>query len=330
MCCASMKVPNGLDKFFGSAFNLVLAVDSEASIELGLSMLSTLPEEFEDADLGRDLKSEISNIMIGKSEDVLTLMDQLLTNSNSHSTQGGQLRNFNNRQIYANILNLLKNWIPYGITVTKLYLQHKQCFRLICDAFAFKHKDTLLACCSMIQELIPAKEYPATFHRMEGITLLLESIVNVYRSSIEEFTSEVEIIIETCQALTCIASTESAYVVGCDPDEATTVIAPQYRNYSGYATLLQLLLYCMLQQPRSIAFLTFDFWIELQDIPYALRNPYINEQIIPNLFHVLITHCTYPIGAEYWKHNITLTTAMEHEFASPAGWLPFCRCCSVG
>lgn len=278
MCAIYIRCPDGFNSFFRIIADLTKDPTALHNLLLGLELLALFPEEVESSDIARTSKISIESSLLSSSPSVAALMDNLAAT-------------IYDKQVWGSVMKVIRAWLPQGMTFTVLFSEHKPSFGLICAGLQSRDSDLLREAICVVHDLFSNSEFPRPANRNEAVLALINclasniSLIPTYFSGTYATDEVHSVAVEIINTFTCFASREIEQLCG---------------KESIGLNFLRLYIGCISKFPRSLAFLTFDFWIELhQDIDDVDRAAYINEEIIPSLFVILVRHCTY--SSEYLK-----------------------------
>jgi len=152
LCHACMGISHGIDKYFNTVLSLLQYHSSCDNIHvhydlssmlstntinvsqlvLGLHMLIIIPEEVETLSLAHnevvELKEQISRSIDLYSNIIDQLSHYLLNNNSitlSSSPSSLSLNEHQVKELYLCVLRYTKSWLSYGVTLSKLYIDHR-------------------------------------------------------------------------------------------------------------------------------------------------------------------------------------------------------------
>lgn len=289
----SLRTNNGLNSHFKITFDMLQQEggDVEKTL-LGLKMLYSIPEELEASDLRRNVKSEIERNIYSFGEAILSNIDQISSKILNKTMPP-------HKDLHLEAVRVIRAWIScQGVTLSKCFEHHHPIFQLLCLGVLEKEVDVIRESCTCLRQLLSVSEYPRESTARTAAVIQLTQYFSfpgllIYFQKAQE-------------ELDCGNGTDGdASKVACELTSTITAILTQETAITtSPATcnidFFQLYLSAISHRPRSLAFLTLDFWTELQDREVADRDPRFMQLIVPSFFKVLVSHCTYPADCGSW------------------------------
>lgn len=310
LCGVCIRLPNGLNTYFSTAQQLISTARNAEQAVVGISMLTVLPEEVENADVSRALQTELSDQLQESSSQFAQLVDQYCPQALA------------SRDLFLALLKQSRAWLNCGLTLSKLYLEHRPTFELVCTGLQTSDVEIITQSCAFIKELIAMKEYPRPAVCAEALAVLLGTLNNlvltltspfIAAGAIDTGSEQGAIIIELCNTYSSVASQGSAGELLCtgysDPSIETVETTLLVGFYTALSAMIRL-------KPRTMAFSTFDFWTEFQDHSVTDWHPHVRENAVYDLFTAVVSHATYPKESVKWTDNERDFSEDQEDFVS--------------
>jgi hypothetical protein len=322
ICMAMKSGVSGIRDYITTASQLININDISLnnipiSSIVGLDMLVILPLELESSDISNKTREAITTLLVETVENVLKLCNDmsmvgisalpteiqaLIQSTIMPSTIASTIADSNSSNyglIVIYIFKLLKSWLQYGISLSKIFKEHYNLINVILitlhtggnwslNVVSNKHL-ILKECCVVLHDIVTVQDYPVVQTvNNQSILFLLQHIVHSIPSFGYYFIYDNIILDNEVE--------NTAYeICNC----LVAVIVSQLQFLSAHSSFniefFNLLLSLASIQPRKIAMLTFDVWIALQDIPIAERHAYLAQDVFSQLLNVVLVQGIYPV-----------------------------------
>lgn len=310
LCAACIRIPNGINTYVSTATQLIGTAQNAQQAVVGVNMLTILPEEVEGADVSRALQTELADQLQDSGAQFADLVDQYCPQA------------MGSRELFLALLKQSKAWLNCGLTLSKLYLEHRSTFDLACTALKTSDVEIITQSCALIKDIVALKEYPRPAVCVVALAVLLEHLNSLVQTLTAHFiaegavdtdSDEGTILIELCNTYSSIASNNAAGEMLCtgysDPNSDTQETALLVGFFNSLGAMIQL-------KPRTMAFSTFDFWAEFQDHSVTEWHAHVRETAVFDLFTAIVSHATYPEESVKWSNNERDLSEDQEDFVS--------------
>jgi hypothetical protein len=276
VCAIFLRSNEGISTLSRTLSDLAGNFSDLRRLHLALDILASLPDEIESLDVSRSLKLEIESQMLQLGPWTINLVDSIATAITDTS-------------VLVATIKVIRAWLPQGFNLCTLYKDHKPAFGLVCSGLQATDSSILMESVGLTRELFTNTEYPRDSCRNDAVRTIISYLTSSNASWVSQYffggnqsdERRYTVAVEIVHAFTCIASQEIQLLCG---NDGASVGEPFFH----------MIICCISNTPRNLAFLTFDFWIELhQDMPPVDRAAHLSTQVLPALLNILINHCMY-------------------------------------
>jgi hypothetical protein len=294
-------------------------------------MITIVPDEVKAADVSRSLQEELSDQLHASATQFAQLVD----------TYSSQTRD--SRDLLVVLLRLLRAWLPCGLSLAKLFTEHRSSFDLVCLAVQATDVEVATQGCGVIKDIVVLKEYPRPAARTEALKVLVnclsQSVHGHIAAHIPGYINSSEhritrllrdeagsvdpdfdigaLMAEYSNTLGTLASAEGESQLLCTGyhDESSTAqeteLLVTFHNASMAVAHLR---------PRKMAVNLFEFWTEYDGLSPAECHVYVRETVLYEFYCVLTSHCTYPADALRWGATERDYSEDQEDFVNFRDW----------
>lgn len=279
---------------------------------IGLGMVSAAPEEVDAADVSRDLQLELTDQLHSCAPAFAQLVDR-------YSQQA-----LESRELFLALLRQARAWLSCGMTFSKLFLDHRPTFDLVCAGLHTADVEVISQSCGIVREISLLKEYPRPDARTEALRVLLgrlngevQALLRAHQPGyVDSAEARVRAML-TGEALEMDADSDvgaicaeysSTYATLASGAAEGELLCTGYSDPAMTARESDLLVgfYSALMgiirlKPRKMAFSTFDFWAEFGDFSAAEWHPHVRGSVMYELLCAIVCHSTYPADSIAWS-----------------------------
>jgi hypothetical protein len=246
-----------------NALQMIDISAGSSSWDLGLGLLAPLPDEILCVDVDRQLRDELEEKILSSSTVVFHKLNQLCT------------MNYGEKKFCVRLISTLHAWLNQGLSLTKLCTDYAQFFSFVCTCIkSSTDSDVLRTSFTFVQDIMAVSDYPRTEIRNSVVVQIVQMLHSHEDSLLDRcfVHTKKNVGNEFCNMLCGIATSELQMLCA-SPNEF-------------FGTVLK----CVSMRPRSLLEITYDFWLELQDVPSEEKHSFIGQLVIPSLLRVIIEH----------------------------------------
>ena len=270
------------------------------TVALNLELIAKLSAEIDAADLSRHHRTKLEDI----SKDAIRPVLDALAGAVSVRVTGQLVQNL----VLAG-LRVVKCWAPRGISLTLLchpksmVMASQNIFgALIAPALGAADLAMAKEACIAMREVLRAPEtdfipacvsnFSATHSRAESLHAFLATLTETWIVLMRCFgnsSEEGETAAEIVNLLVEIGISETDQL--CSPEMFE-------------AAFFEKLLSIASVRPRRLAVVTYDVWLNIQEIPFDSRHPYTHQEVFYHLLEKLIQQIIFPSGFKGWDADV--------------------------
>ena len=265
ICSICVRVDNGLSVLLDHSMEM-FKTGQVIMILIGLHLICEVPREVQEFDCNHEKRSELESSLVELLPKILLIIREFADTAKTHV------------QLHAALLKATRAWTPFGISINTLFVEHSYMLELILSGVSsFSDDVSVQDSLAILDRVLGTCIIPKPTVTEEAISVICDSIVSASPRYMELFEANDEI---SCDIVTSIASIAS--------NSVTIISSPMKLNKGMFELLLSICTYS-----REMAFLTFDFWPTVQDIPVAQRHPYTRDEVFRKLLNILFDKCSY-------------------------------------
>ena len=276
LCCICCKIPNGVSIYIHAAMELIDKTPlDEFVITLGLAMLKDLPGEIETLSFSQQERELLQDELLRNFPPIMQKINIIASSPVWHTSHN----------THVSCMKVIRCWLMHGMTLSKLFEEYEPCLTLISASLQSNNGEKVKEGCSVLREVVSVGDFPRSEIRDRAVLTVVSHMTScsVYLAPFFDHTGESgdeDVAHEICNCMVSIACQEVDLV--CSPESCNV-------------DFINLLLELTKQKPRSIASLTFEVWVNLQeDLPVADRHPFLAQEVFYKLLEIILLQCTYP------------------------------------
>jgi hypothetical protein len=220
-------------------------------------MLHTLPEELASSDLSRHTLDEIEKRLDEYGPGILSVIDQTADKVNNKTLNAS-------KALYSMLGKVVKVWIASrAVTLSRFSSDYPHALQLVCQGVQTGDPDIVRESCAALRKVFALSEYPPSSLERVNVVQTVVSFLASSKDHLLPFFREAEsdmefgggssdgaaaVALEVVSTLTAILSQESSLLFGAQTCRIE---------------VFELLLACVRHRPRTLAFLTFEFWVAI-------------------------------------------------------------------
>ena len=269
MCLSgiALRIPDGLNYLFSFSLNIIQSGSFDNKI-ISFRLLTLLPNEIDSFDCSRNTKNGIESSMINHLAQIFRILEYYI-DSDEISID-----------FRVMLLKILYSWIPYGISLTCLYENHNSVFsKLLLSSFEIKCDHLIVEVLTILEKMSSLRQTPESSDYSNIVHLICNKLVQSYQylSHILSDESNSDISSNVVNSFLSIIT-----------NFLPIIASPQSFHIDMFEMLLSIL-----KSSRKYTHYSFDFWMDLQDLPLADRHVYLSKEIFYKYFDILFDHCSY-------------------------------------